>query len=148
MSWKTIDSGKSKLPYLEGNVGENTTIEAGDLLYIDYTNKVFKPVTNTAGSTLNIIGIAKNNVTTGAGGSGVVLYEPISQIDYVIADCQNNSAANQLNIRHPIDANNLVNNGTADTATILGVFLALKQVGATTDKKLYGRVLTIGQVTA
>lgn len=73
---------------------------------------------------------------------------PLKAVTYVIADCTNNTADNQLNIAHALTDASTVSNTSSNIATSAGVFIALKTVGANSDKKLYGYLVTIPQVAA
>ena len=145
---KVVDSLYSKLPVMTGQVGASTTIAVGDLLYEDTTNGVVKPVTSSAGTTLNICGIAKEAVTTGAGETATVTYTPVDSAVFVEADCTSNTAANQLHKNHAMTDAATVKNTATTVATTLGIFHALAIVGEASDKKLYGYFIKIGQVTA
>lgn len=147
MAIKVVNQSPN-IPTLEGKVGANTTIVVGDLLYSDTANGVLKPATNSAGTVLDIEGIAAQAVTTGAGGSATVKYIPIVSGQFVVADCNANTASNQLHKNHAMTDAGTVNNTANTVATTLGVFRALGQVGAATDKKLFGYFIKIGQVTA
>lgn len=145
---KVVETNFSKLPPQNGPVGASTTIVAGDLLCDDYTNHAMIPATSSVGTTLTLQGIATNAVTTGGGGSGTVKYIPVSRAVYVVVDCTNNTASNQLCINHAMTDAATVNNTSSNIASTLGVFHALGTVGAASAKKLYGYYNVVGQVTA
>lgn len=145
---KVVDTLFPKLPAQFGPVPASTTITAGQVLCNDFTNKGLIPVTSSVGTTLTLEGLATQNVTVGGGATGTVKYVPLTISVFIVADCTNNTAANQLCIRHAMtDANN-VNNTSSDVATTLGIFHALGTVGAASNKKLYGYFIKVGQVTA
>ena len=145
---KVVDTLYSKLPAQFANVPASTTITAGELLCWDYTNKGLIPVTSSVGTTQTIEGVSTNAVTVGGGATGTVKYTPVTTgAVFVVADCTNNTAANQIGIRHLMtDANN-INNTSSDVNTNLSVFHALGTVGAASNKKLYGYFIKVGQVT-
>ncbi len=148
MSSKVVDTLYSKLPKQIGLVAISTTIVDGDLLYEDTSAGTMKPATSSVGTVLNIRGIATQSVTTDGATTSTVRYIPVDRAVYVVANCTNNTAANQLHKTHVMtDAAN-VNNTSSTVATTLGVFHALGTVGAASAKKLYGFYIAIGQVTA
>jgi len=140
---KVVDTNYSKLPPQVANVPASTTITAGSLLASDFTNKGLIPAT-AASTVLTIMGIATQSVASSASVQQVN-FVPVDQAVYVVADCTNNTAANQLCIRHILtDANTIANTSTNITINT-GVFYALGTVGAASDKKLYGYFIKVGQ---
>lgn len=141
---KVVDTLYSKLPAQFVNVpASSTAIPAGALVAYDRTNKGVILAT-AASTTLSIAGIATNAVASVAAVQQVKMI-PIDQAVFVVADCTNNTAANQLGIRHILtDANNIANTST-DIAINTGMFLALGTVGAASNKKLYGYFIKTGQ---
>lgn len=148
--FKVDDSLYSKIPPITCQVGNSTTITAGMLLYEDNTNGIVKPVTSSAGTVENIIGIATQSVTTTGGTTSTVKVNPVDHAVYVIADCTNATATNQLHKNHIMtDANN-VNNTSTSIATTAGIFHAINLSGATTNTppRLYGYFIRTGQVSS
>lgn len=144
MSLKIVDTYFSKLPKRRGALDGSTTVVAGQLLYRDTTNKVLKVATSSAGTTLNIVGIATEGTTSAT----EIEYLPVGSSIFVVGDCTANTAANQLNIAHAMTDGATINNTSSHVATTLGVFIATELVGASTDKKLYGYFVKLDQVTA
>ncbi len=142
---KIVDTLYSKLPPQFITVPASTTITLGQLLAFDRTNKGLIPATS-ASTTQSIAGVATQAVTT-SGSAGVVKFQPVDSAVFVVADCTNNTASNQLGIRHLLTDGNNINNTSTDQTTNTGVFLALGTVGAASNKKLYGYFIKIGQTT-
>lgn len=141
---KVVDTNYSKLPPQVANVPQSTTIVAGELLASDFTNKGLIPATASS-TVLTLMGVSTQAVTTGSGVTAQVNFIPLDQAVFVVADCTNNTAANQLCIRHILtDANNIANTSTNITINT-GVFYALGTVGAASNKKLYGYFIKVGQ---
>lgn len=64
------------------------------------------------------------------------------------ADCTSNTATNQLNKVHILTNAYTVANTSTTNATTAGIFVALKIIGAASDKKLLGYFIKIGQVVS
>jgi len=141
---KVVDTLYSKLPAQDWNVPASTTITAGMLLAFDRTNDGVIPATATS-TTLSICGIATSAVTTGGGETAIVKGVPVDQAVFVVADCTNNTAANQLYQRHILTDANTIANTSTDITINTGIFLALGMVGAASNKKLYGYFIKTGQ---
>ncbi len=125
----------------------STAYSAGGLLYRDTSAGEVKEATSSVGITTNIEAIGLKTFTT-ASTSPLLRALPIHSGMYVVADCTANTAANQLNKAHAMTDAFTINNTSSTVATTLGVFIALKLVGAASDKKLYGYFVKVGQVTA
>ena len=144
MAIKVSDSKYSKIPKEYGIVS-SLTLAKGTLVAHDVSNGVLVAVTSSIGTTLTLAGVLTKAVTSS---DTTAEYVPLDRNVYVIADCTNNTAANQLHKRQPMTNSTAIANTSSDTATTLGIFMALHTVGAASDKKLYGYFINIGQVTA
>lgn len=125
----------------------STAFTIGSLVYRDTSTGELKEQTATVGDATTIEGITTKTETTGAT-SPYIKVQPIHQGMYVIADCTNNTAENQLNKAHLLTDARTVNNTSTHSTDINAIFVALRQVGAAADKKLYGYIVKLGQVTA
>lgn len=130
--------------YLGAN---GSTYTAGNIIYRNTTLKVVHEITATVGDATNVEAIVDKTQTT-ANGSTYIKATPITSGMFVIADCTNNTAENQLNIAHLMTDAGTVNNTSTHSTDINAIFVATKVVGASTDKKLYGYIVKLGQVTA
>lgn len=144
---KVVDTLFSKLPFGRALAVDSTLFTKGNLIYRDTSAGTVKEATSSAGKVLDLLGIVKKTQTTGTG--SYIDYEPVlTGSIFVVADCTNNTAADQLNKVHAMtDAGHVANTSTSITTT-LGVFVALGLVGAAADKKLYGYFIRIEQVVS
>lgn len=134
-----------KLPYV---ADASTAYTTGYLAYRDTTTGEVKEMTTTAGDVTNIEGIVAESVTTAASNPEVDLI-PVFDGMLVIADCTNDTAANQLNKAHLLTDGGTVNNTDTHSTDVNAVFIALRQVGAASEKKLLGRIaVKLGQAAA
>lgn len=139
--------GVTAFPALEG-VAAEAAFSKGRLVYRDTATGELKQATASAGTVLNLEGIALEDKTV-TSADNRLRYQPVFDGMIVVADTVNNTAANQLNKAHEINASGLVNNTSTHDATVNGIFIALAAYGAPEDKKLIGRlVLRTGQVAA
>jgi len=125
----------------------STTFTAGSLVYRDTSTGEIKEATTTVGDATTIEGITKKTETTGATSPYIDIF-PLVPGMRVVADCTNNTAENQLNKAHRLTDARTVNNTSTHSTDINAVFIALRTVGAASDKKLYGYIAKLGQVTA
>ena len=150
MAIKVVDSLFSKLPKKQGVAKASQAYLVDQLLMEDKTNGEVVPATSSV-TTLNCLGIS-TRAFTAAGGSdtvGGVNYIPIvTQAVYVVADCSNVTALNQLHKDHLMTDGLNVNNTNTTSVSMSGVFHALGIVGAVGGTKLYGYFIRSGQVTA
>lgn len=142
-----VVSHSPNIEAIEYTADASISFTAGGLLYRDTSTGEIKEATSSAGTTLNVEAIGLKTFTS-ASSSPVIRALPIHQGMYVVADCTANTAADQLNKAHAMTDAFTVNNSSSHVATTLGVFVALKTVGAASDKKLYGYFVKVGQVTA
>ena len=149
MAIKVVDTLFSKLPKMQGVSKASQAYTVGQLLMEDKTAGEVIPATSSV-STLNCLGISTRAFTEGGSDvQGGVKYIPIAtHAVFVVADCTNNTAANQLQKDHLMTDSNFVNNTSTTSTAKEGVFHALALVGATTNKKLYGYFIRIGQVVS
>lgn len=125
---------------------DSTSYTVGSLVYRDTSTGTVKECTTTVGDATTVEGITNKTETTGTG--SYIRVTPIHSGMYVIADCTNNTAANQLNKAHLLTDARTVNNTSTHSTDINAIFVALKVVGAASDKKLFGYIVKLGQVTA
>ncbi len=135
------------MPALEYVADASTSFQLGALVYRDTSTGELKEATSSAGTVLNIEGIANKTETTAATNPKIRI-TPFLQNDLVIADCTANTAANQLNKAHAMTDALTINNTSSHVATTLGVFMAIAAVGEASNKKLLGYFIKVGQVTA
>lgn len=125
---------------------DSTTYTAGSLVYRDTSTGTIKEQTATVGDATNVEGIVTKTQTTGT--SEYIKVLPIHSGMYVVADCTNSTAADQLNKAHLWTDARTVNNTNTHSTDINATFVALRIVGAASDKKLFGYITKLGQVTA
>lgn len=146
MAIKLVDSLFAKLPDQQGVSKASQAYVAGQLLMEDKTAGNIIPATSSV-STLNCLGIGTKSYTEGSS-AGLIKYHPIvTQAVFVVADCTNVTAANQLQKDHLMTDSNNVNNTSTTSTSLNGVFHALGIVGAVGGTKLYGYFIRSGQVT-
>lgn len=146
MAFKVI-SQSPNIPAEEYVADASTLFTAGSLAYRDTTTGEIKEATTTVGDATNIEGIVLKTETTGSS-SPLIRLVPVFHGTRVIVDCTNTTAADQLNKAHLLTDARTVNNTSTHSTDINAVFVALRIVGASTDKKLYGYIAKTGQVTA
>lgn len=122
----------------------STALAADSLVYKDTTNGVVKAATASTTS-LDLYGVCLDAVSSGATEARVL---PISDSQRFEVDCTNNTAAAQLMKNHLLTNATAINNTATHNATNAAVFLAEEIVGDASDKKLVGRFLKTGIVTA
>lgn len=125
----------------------STVFTKGNLAYRDTSSGEIKEATATTGDATNVEGIVATTVTTPASSPTVELI-PITSTMRVVVDCTNTTAADQLNKAHLLTDAGTVNNTNTHSTDINAVFVALRMVGVAADKKLYGYIARLGQVTA
>lgn len=138
----TVSEQSPSSPSLEAIAFDaNSTIAIGSIIISDLVGGTsqLRPAKNSTCKTGNIEGISKTTITSA--GSSIVVYTPIVQGQFVIADCTSNSAENQLFKNHMLTNDTTVANTSTSENTSLGVFRALKLVGAAADKKLFGYLI-------
>lgn len=123
----------------------STAFTRGALVYITYASDRVDPATSSAGSTVNLVGVAAQTIASTATFLEVIL---INQGQIWEMDCTAATASNQLLNRQVLTDSLTVNNTSSDTATTLGIALQLANVGATADNKALFKFLVVGQVTA
>jgi hypothetical protein len=134
-----------KFPYV---ADASVSFTKGFLAYRDTSTGEIKEMTTTTGDVTTIEGIVAETVTTAASNPEIDL-TPVTDGMLVIADCTNNTAANQLNKAHLLTDGGTVNNTSTHSSDVNAVFVALRQVGVAADKKLLGRIVVkLGQAAA
>jgi hypothetical protein len=139
--------GSPTIPALDYVADASTSFNKGYLGYRDTTTGEIKEATTTVGDATNIECIIAETVTTASSNPLVKGYNIIPGQLYV-ADCTNTTAADQLNKAHLLTNGGTVNNTSSHSTDINAIFIALRIIGATTDKKLLGYIAKLGQVTA
>ncbi len=146
MAFKFL-SGSPNIPRVTLTADASVTFTDGSLVYRDTSSGEIKEATATAGDATNVEGIVAKTVTTAASAPVVEVYM-VDTNSLVVANCTNNTAADQLNKAHLLtDALN-VNNTNTHSTDVNAIFIALGIVGVAADKKLWGRIVKTGQVTA
>src|SRR3990167_9717586 len=107
-------------------------ITRGALVFVTYASDRVDPVTDSVGTTVNLIGVAAETIASTATDIDVIL---VNQSQIWEIDCTSNTAANQVLNRHGMTDSLTVANTSSDTATTLGVVLMLASVGAAADNK-------------
>lgn len=146
---KVVDSLFSKVPMRTGVSKATQAYTVGQLLMEDKTNGEVIPATSSV-STLNCLGISVKAFTEGSSDvvNGVKYYPIVTGAGFVVADCTNVTALNQLHKDHLMTDSNYVNNTSTTSTAKEGVFHALGIVGAVGGTQLYGYFIRSGQVTA
>ena len=119
---------------------------AGQLVYRNTSLGTVAPMTATVGDATNVEAVVLKSETV-ATANPYVRAVPVNGV-YFVADCTNATATDQLNKAHLLTDAGTVNNTSTHSADINAVFVALKVVGAAADKKLFGYIAKVGQVTA
>lgn len=136
------------MPKITGTPDASTAFTLGNLLYRDTSTGELKEMTSTVGDVTTLEGIAAETKTTEAS-NPTLDYFPVHDGMLVIADCTNNTAANQLNKAHLLTDAGTVNNTSSHSTDVNAVFIALAISGAAAEKKLIGRlILRLGQAAA
>lgn len=144
MAIKIVDSLFSKLPKQTAISKATQAYVTDTVLMEDTTNSYAIPGTSSA-STLTVLGINTKSFTAGSS-NGTVNYIPvITGAVFVVADCTNATAANQLHKNHLLTDAATINNTSTTSTAKEGCFHALALSGST---KLYGYFIRSGQVTA
>lgn len=148
MAIKIVDSLFAKLPKKTGVSKANQAYVDGQLLMEDKTAGEVIPATSSV-STLNCLGIGTKSFTAGSADvvNGITYIPIVTQAVYVVADCTNVTAVNQLHKDHLMTDGLNVNNTSTTNTSLNGVFHALGIVGAVGGTKLYGYFIRSGQVT-
>lgn len=141
-----VVSASPNVEAIELLAADSQAFLAGALVYRDTSAGTVKPITATVGDATNLEGIILKALTTGT--SEYIRVYPIHLGMYVVVDCTNNTAANQLNKAHLWTDSVTLNNTSTHSTDVNATFIALRQVGAASDKKLYGYIVKLGQVTA
>jgi len=146
MAFKPVNlvPGVGKIKYLAQAL---TTFTAGNLI-IRVPDGGY--VTNAAATTANISNveaIVTKTQTTGAAAAYIEAI-PLTAVTYMMADCTNATADDQLNKSHILTDAGTVNNTPTSSASTAAVFIALSRTGASSDKKLFGYILKGPQLTA
>lgn len=140
-------TGSPNIPKFPYTADASTAFTKGFLGYRDTSTGEIKEATTTVGDATNIECIIAETVTTAASDPIINGY-PIIPGQMYIADCTNNTAANQLNKAHLLTDGGTVNNTSTHSTDINAIFIALAIVGEAANKKLVGYIAKLGQVTA
>jgi len=137
-----------KLVSCAGNVNEPTVVEiegsaiinVGDVVDLamdgSATTAYVRRATSSS-TTKTIFGVAVSSITS----NGPVRVIPITPDQLWEADCENNTDTYHLMKRHALSDHDTVNNTHYEDSSSTGVFLAIYQKGASTDKKLVGKFI-------
>ncbi len=145
MAFKVIDSLYSKIPKQVGVVSSMTGT-ANQVVFNDTTNGRLSNSATARINSVNLAGILTENVASTVTEAEFI---PLDGAIFCVVDCDNDTATNQLHKRHRLGTSfGNISNTSTDIATTAGIFFALRAVGSTTDKKLYGYFVRLGQVGA
>lgn len=143
---KVVDSLFPKIPFQFGLDKASQAYTVAQLLMEDTTAGNVIPATSSV-STLSILGVGVKAYTEGATAGQIKFVPLITGAVFVVADCTNVTALNQLHKNHLMTDSNFVNNTSTTNTSLNGVFHALGIVGALGGTKLYGYFIRSGQVT-
>lgn len=116
----------------------------GGLIIRDVVNSYVKPAPVTGEETIEAIYTG----ATGTTGTGTVYIKaiPFQAVTFIEADCTNNTADNQLNKAHILTDSATVANTSTTITTTAAAFVALRAIGADSDKKLFGYLIKTSQI--
>lgn len=118
----------------------------GDLVMLDRTSDATDVVPATSSSTtLNIFGVAAETVVSTVTSLAVIVVTPHQEWK---VDVTNTSVLNNNYQRMVLTDARTMNNTGTDSTTSSGVFMQTGYTGATSDKKLIGRLLKVANITA
>ena len=143
---KVVDSLFPKMPKQFGVSKASQAYTVAQLLMEDTTNGYIIPATSST-STLSVVGVGTKAFTQSASNGTMQFIPVITGAVFVVADCTNVTAANQLHKNHVMTDSNYVNNTSSTSTALSGIFHALGIVGAIGGTKLYGYFIRSGQVT-
>lgn len=123
----------------------STAITRGSLLYVDETNRIVVPADSSAETTVTTLFVARETIASTATEIECYLVDGSQLWE---ADCAANTASTHALVVHDMSTALLVDNTATTDASTNGIFLGLKVVGAAADRKLIGKFLALGQVTA
>lgn len=148
MSFK-LHSQSPNMPLLGYAADASTTFTQGNVVYRDTSTGELKEETGGAATTLTVEGVVNKTETTGSSAPKIDIHPIISGPQQLwIADTNANTADNQLNKAHDLTSAGVVDNTSTTDATTAGVWVAVANVGAASDKKQIGYFVKVGQVTA
>ena len=147
MAFTIWTGSQASAPKFTYTADASTAYNLGYLGYRDTSTGEIKEATTTTGDATNIECVVTKSETTAAS-SPTIEATMIMDGQLWVADCTNNTAANQLNKAHLLTDGGTVNNTSTHSTDVNAVFIALGIVGAASDKKLIGRFAKLGQVTA
>lgn len=145
-----ISTQSPNIPALEYTADASISYTIGSVAYRDTsTGELKQDAGSNEATTLTIEAVIADTKTTAATYPLIkaipILNGPVQLWE---ATCTSATAANQLNKAHALTSALAVANTDTTIATTAGVFVALKIIGATSDKKLLGYFVKVGQVTA
>ena len=148
MAFKHVQ-GSPNIPNIEYITGNNYYFAKGDLIARDTSGGFATAAIATAANATIIEGIFDGATgTTASSGTVFIRVSPLITGQFFVADCTSNTSDAQLNKAHLLTDARTVNNTTTHSTDVDAVFIALKVVGAYSDKKLFGYIAKLGQVTA
>lgn len=144
-----LASQSPNMPKIRYTADASTSFTLGNVGYRDTTTGEIKEETGGAATTLTVECVIAKTETSAASNPTIEAIPIISGPSQLwIANCNANTAANQLNKAHNLTSAGVVDNTGTHDATTAGIFIAIAQVGAAADKKLLGYFVKVGQVTA
>ena len=145
-----ISTQSPNVPVLEYTADASVSYTKGSVGYRDTsTGEIKEDAGGNEATTLTIECVIAETATSASSYPTVKAIPIISGPTQLwVATCTNNTAVNQLNKAHALTSALAVANTSTTNATTAGVFVALKIIGAASDKKLLGYFVKVGQVTA
>jgi len=145
-----LSSQSPNMPKVEYTADASTSYTLGSVAYRDTsTGEIKEDAGGSEATVLTIECVIAKTETSAASNPRIESFPIISGPGQLwIADCTNNTAADQLNKAHALTSALAVANTSTTDATTAGVFVAIATVGAASDKKLLGYFVKVGQVTA
>ena len=149
MAFKAL-SQSPNIPALDFTADASVSFTLGSVGYRDTSTGEIKEDAGGSEATTITIECVIAATETSAASNPLIRAIPIAHgpVQLWEADCNANTASNQLNKAHALTSALLVNNTSTTSATTAGVFVALKIIGAASEKKLLGYFVKVGQVTA
>lgn len=146
----TLHTQSPNMPKITYTADASTSFTLGSVGYRDTSTGEIKEDAGGGEATTLTIECVVTKTETSASSNPVIEASPIisGPQQLWLATCTSATAANQLNKAHTLtSALAVANTSTTDTTTA-GVWIALANVGATTDNKQIGYFVKVGQVTA
>ena len=145
-----ISTQSPNIPAIDYTADASTSYTIGSVAYRDTSaGELKQDAGSNEATTLTIEAVISKTATSAASYPTIRAIPIISGAGQLWeAPCTSNTATNQLNKAHALTSALAVANTDTTVATTAGVFVALKIIGSTSNKKLLGYFIKVGQVTA